>query len=111
MVGQALKFLPSRLSRSHVDDGEDDDDEAEELLVPWHRVLSSSGKISLRGSSAATERQAARLRAEGIEVRGGEPGSGDGGRVSLTTYGWFPAVEQASEGSSEGERRVRTRRA
>lgn len=81
--------------------------------VPWHRVVSSSGVISPRGNVGAVRRQGEYLEAEGVEVRdgpraggggwgggGGGDGAGpagvdafglggvDGGRVSMTRYGW-----------------------
>ncbi len=34
--------------------------------VPWHRVVSAKGAISLRGSMGDAERQRARLEAEGV---------------------------------------------
>src|SRR5262245_13164496 len=49
--------------------------------VPWHRVINASGKISLRGPSAITQRL--RLLAEGVEVS-------EGGRVAMRTFGWRP---------------------
>ncbi|BFZ60749.1 Alkyltransferase-like protein 1 [Saitoella coloradoensis] len=79
-VGQALKYLPA--------DQHDD--------VPWHRVVSSSGKISPRERMEGAREQASILREEGVEVV--DVGiderleGGGGGKVSLRMYGWFPEV-------------------
>ena len=51
--------------------------------VPWHRVVGSAGRISLRAGGGA-KKQRGRLIAEGIEV---EPG----GRIDLAMYLWEPA--------------------
>ncbi|ODQ51352.1 DNA binding methylated-DNA--cysteine S-methyltransferase [Saitoella complicata NRRL Y-17804] len=78
-VGQALKYLP-----------------ADQADVPWHRVISSSGKISPRERMEGAREQAAILREEGVEVV--DVGmderfeGGGGGKVSLGVYGWFPEV-------------------
>jgi methylated-DNA-protein-cysteine methyltransferase-like protein len=61
MAGYALHRLPDGLD------------------LPWHRVLNSRGKISLRGE-AATEQQR-RLKEEGIEF--------SRGRVDMRRYGWM----------------------
>jgi methylated-DNA-protein-cysteine methyltransferase-like protein len=66
LVGTALKKLPK--SR----------------IVPWHRVLTASGKLAFPSGSDAFARQSARLKREGVElVRG---------RVDLRRFGW-PSVE------------------
>ncbi|MBW7931632.1 MAG: MGMT family protein [Gammaproteobacteria bacterium] len=39
--------------------------------LPWHRVVNAAGRISLPAGSPAFREQVARLRAEGVEVRGG----------------------------------------
>ena len=49
--------------------------------VPWHRVLRSNGEIAPRPSA---ERQKAKLRAEGVTVRGN--------RVSMTRFQWTPSM-------------------
>ncbi|KAK4056730.1 Alkyltransferase-like protein 1 [Microbotryomycetes sp. JL221] len=101
----------------HGDSDELDDDdvlpepEPNPEWVPWHRVVSSSGVISPRGSNVAVRRQADWLRAEGVEVGEGPRAAGggngqqgwdgapagvdafglggvEGGRVSMTRYGW-----------------------
>ncbi|GAA5987793.1 hypothetical protein JCM11641_004931 [Rhodosporidiobolus odoratus] len=140
MVGTALKVLPRSLSSPYLlpprpnpaaanveadpltgEDEQEEKEEDEEAVmpepepnpdwVPWHRIVSSSGVISPRGSTAAVARQADFLRAEGVEVRegprndgggggngGAEQGGGvdafglggaiSGGRVSIAKYGW-----------------------
>lgn len=48
--------------------------------IPWHRVISSSGKVSIP-SEAGAKRQTALLQAEGIPFRAS-------GRVNLKVYAW-----------------------
>lgn len=60
-VGRVLKHLPAGSK------------------LPWHRVINSSGQISLTGEGLARQREA--LLAEGVEVSGI-------GRVSLARYRW-----------------------
>ncbi|EGU45697.1 methylated-DNA--protein-cysteine methyltransferase-related protein [Vibrio ichthyoenteri ATCC 700023] len=62
-VGKALSHLP------------------EGSKLPWHRVLNSQGKISLKGNDL--QRQQEKLEQEGIEVS-------ESGRVSLKKYQWQP---------------------
>lgn len=50
--------------------------------LPWHRVLSARGVISLPAARGGRE-QARRLRAEGVRVR-------PGGRVDLEAFLWRP---------------------
>jgi methylated-DNA-protein-cysteine methyltransferase-like protein len=50
--------------------------------LPWHRVLSSQGRISLGGEGGSIQRQL--LEQEGIRV-------GPGGEVPLEVYGWQPS--------------------
>ena len=49
--------------------------------VPWHRVINSQGKISVRAASDAHLRQRERLEAEGIVL-------GPKGKVDLSRYVW-----------------------
>lgn len=42
---------------------------SDEPAVPWHRVVGAGGRISLR-AGGGTDRQKARLRAEGVRFRG-----------------------------------------
>lgn len=54
----------------------------EDTHLPWHRVVNARGEISLPVKSHSFNRQLARLRSEGIEMKGS--------RVSLQQYGWKP---------------------
>ncbi|PVI04895.1 DNA binding methylated-DNA--cysteine S-methyltransferase [Periconia macrospinosa] len=67
--------------------------------VPWQRVINSKGGISPRGPSGAS-RQAAALRAEGVEVNEGAMGELS---VDLQAHGWFPAMLPSEEELAEGE--------
>ncbi|EXJ80849.1 methylated-DNA-protein-cysteine methyltransferase like protein [Capronia epimyces CBS 606.96] len=82
-VGVCLKHLPA------FDPANPDRFFFHDQNVPWQRVVNSKGGISPRGDDgAAANRQAERLRAEGVEVnnaRGIEEMSIDFGK-----YGWFP---------------------
>lgn len=55
LVGRALSECPGRL--------------------PWHRVLSAAGRISLPRGSPSYAKQVRRLEAEGVEVRNGKVAS------------------------------------
>lgn len=44
---------------------------SDEAGLPWHRVLRSDGRIAFPAGSPGFDEQARRLRAEGVEVRGG----------------------------------------
>lgn len=50
--------------------------------VPWWRVLGSGGKITIRGRLDARERQAERLRQEGVEC--------ELYQIDMKTYEWNP---------------------
>lgn len=67
-VGYALRQLP---------DGHD---------VPWHRVITASGKIAFAAGSRAHDEQCKRLMSENVEVRGG--------RVDMRTYRWQPDLDE-----------------
>lgn len=59
-------------------------------LVPWYRVVSSSGVISSRGpGTEGAQRQKEALEVEGVEVSTGRTGDL---RVNLAVWGWFPQV-------------------
>lgn len=59
-------------------------------LVPWYRVISSSGTISSRGPGTnGARRQRDELEAEGVEVITGRTGDM---RVDFGRWGWFPQV-------------------
>ncbi|HBV77543.1 MULTISPECIES: MGMT family protein [Vibrio] len=62
-VGKALSHLP------------------EGSTLPWHRVVNSQGKISLKGNDLL--RQKTKLVDEGVEVSGL-------GKISLKQYLWHP---------------------
>lgn len=67
-VGYVLRHLP---------DGHD---------VPWHRVITASGRIAFAAGSDGFERQRARLRAEGVKVTDG--------RVEMARYRWEPDLDE-----------------
>lgn len=52
--------------------------------LPWHRVVRTNGEIAFPEGSVQREEQTARLRAEGIVVKGG--------RVAMRTFRWQPSV-------------------
>jgi methylated-DNA-protein-cysteine methyltransferase-like protein len=57
--------------------------------VQWQRVVSSAGRISLRGPSTdGAARQGEALQGEDVEVHVGRTNEL---LVDLATYGWFPA--------------------
>ena len=64
-VGLALRRLPSG------------------TRVPWHRVLNSSGRISLPDRSVSNHRQRLRLEEEGLVFRGN-------GSLDLLRFRWLP---------------------
>jgi methylated-DNA-protein-cysteine methyltransferase-like protein len=57
------------------------------LELPWHRVLRASGQIALPRDSDGFREQCQRLRAEGVEVRGG--------RVPLSRFGLDGDLDRA----------------
>ncbi len=65
-VGWALRALPP------------------ENNVPWHRVLNSSGRITIVNPHTTKQEQAQRLKKEGVEVSQ----DGDGYIVDLKHYLW-----------------------
>lgn len=48
--------------------------------LPWHRVITASGKLGLSPDSAAGQEQRQRLRAEGLLL--------NGDRVDMHLHGW-----------------------
>lgn len=56
--------------------------------VAWHRVIATSGVISVHGSNA----QQRLLEADGIEVNVGVVGES---RVTVEKWGWFPEGNDA----------------
>lgn len=67
-VGRALRELP---------DGSD---------VPWHRIITASGRLAFAPGSDAWERQSARLQREGVTL--------DNGRVNLRQFRWQPDLDE-----------------
>lgn len=67
-VGRALKHLP----------GDRD--------VPWHRVLTASGRLAFEPGSRAFRRQASRLREEDVPVLKG--------KVDMSRYRWQPDLDE-----------------
>lgn len=51
--------------------------------VPWHRVISAKGQISLPRASGADVTQRLRLEREGVRFDGK-------GRIDLRVFGWVP---------------------
>ncbi|ODQ78225.1 hypothetical protein BABINDRAFT_29222, partial [Babjeviella inositovora NRRL Y-12698] len=91
-VGQLLKYL-QEYSEDSTQDVSEFTQRFNHLTVPWWRVISSQGKISSRGPTPrrntnqdvlGEERQARKLRLEGVEV------SESSYQVDLGEYGWFP---------------------
>jgi methylated-DNA-protein-cysteine methyltransferase related protein len=58
LVGHALRVAP------------------DDLDLPWHRVVGAGGRIAFPAGSRSHREQCRRLRAEGLEVRGGRVRSG-----------------------------------
>jgi methylated-DNA-protein-cysteine methyltransferase-like protein len=67
-VGYALKHVP------------------DELDVPWHRVVRSSGRLAFDRNSPAYRRQSRRLAAEKVPL--------SGGRVNMKKYRWQPDLDE-----------------
>jgi len=54
--------------------------------VPWHRVVSAAGRISLPAGSEGYRRQRDRLIEEGVAVQRG--------RISMARFGWQPDLDE-----------------
>lgn len=67
-VGRALKSLPDRTD------------------VPWHRVVTSSGRLAFAPSSPSFRAQRRRLAEEDVPVIGG--------RVNMKKYRWTPDMDE-----------------
>ena len=67
-VGYALRTLPARSD------------------VPWHRVVTASGRLAFPPDSASFRRQRRLLRAEDVPVLGG--------RVNMHEYRWTPDLDE-----------------
>ncbi|HEY9133876.1 MAG TPA: MGMT family protein [Dyella sp.] len=66
----------------------------EGMVLPWFRVLRSSGQIAFPPGSRAFREQSRLLRAEGIEVKNG--------RVPLSRFGLDADIDRALWGLGEG---------
>jgi len=67
-VGYALRHIP---------DGHD---------VPWHRVITASGKIAFRTGSRAFNEQSKRLQEEDVAILNG--------RIDMKKYRWQPDLDE-----------------
>lgn len=67
-VGYALKHLPDRSG------------------VPWHRVVTASGRLAFEPGSRSYRRQVRALGEENVPVLGG--------RVDMQQYGWQPDLDE-----------------
>ena len=65
-VGRAMRFAPATL--------------------PWHRVVTASGRIAFPVHSAGYRRQCARLSEEDVPVIGG--------RIDMRRYRWQPTLDE-----------------
>jgi methylated-DNA-protein-cysteine methyltransferase-like protein len=54
--------------------------------VPWHRVITASGRIAFEAGSARFEKQKALLAEENVTVTAG--------RVDMRKYRWRPALDE-----------------
>ena len=54
--------------------------------VPWHRVITASGRIAFEAGSAGFERQQALLAQENVTVTAG--------RVDMRKYRWRPELDE-----------------
>jgi methylated-DNA-protein-cysteine methyltransferase related protein len=67
-VGHALRLLPSNSG------------------VPWHRVITTSGRIAFDKDSRAYNRQSRRLMMEGVAILNG--------RIDMQKYRWQPDLDE-----------------
>ena len=65
-VGRAMRFAPPSL--------------------PWHRVVTASGRVAFPAHSAGYRRQCARLSEEDVPVIGG--------RIDMRRYRWQPTLDE-----------------
>jgi methylated-DNA-protein-cysteine methyltransferase related protein len=70
-LGRAARWVGRELSR--LPDGS---------KLPWHRVVSASGRPSLAAGTLSGTEQRARLRAEGVTFRND--------RIDMRLHGWRP---------------------
>ncbi|MCI0516669.1 MAG: MGMT family protein [Woeseiaceae bacterium] len=54
--------------------------------LPWHRVITSSGRIAFKPGSRPFREQAKRLKMEGVTVKGG--------RVDMRIFRWQPDLDE-----------------
>jgi methylated-DNA-protein-cysteine methyltransferase-like protein len=59
---------------------------SDQFNLPWHRVISSKGVVSIKDSNGRAE-QISRLREEGIHVDQADS-------VDLAEFGWRPIIEK-----------------
>ncbi|WP_444995580.1 MGMT family protein [Aliikangiella sp. IMCC44359] len=59
-------------------------DAPEELMLPWYRVLRSSGQLAFSAGSCQAEKQKGLLQEEGVVVLNN--------RVKLAQFGWQPEL-------------------
>ena len=70
-LGRAARWVGRTLSQ--LPDG---------TRLPWHRVVASGGRISLKLGTVSGDEQRARLRAEGVHI--------SNNRVDMKCHGWRP---------------------
>ena len=58
----------------------------DDMPLPWHRVITSSGKLAFDVDSSAFKRQRDRLAEEGVPVLNG--------RVDMDKYRWQPDLDE-----------------
>ena len=56
------------------------------MVLPWHRVITASGKSAFKPDSRHFKMQCDRLRKEGVEV--------NGGKVNMQIYRWEPGLDE-----------------
>ena len=82
-VGSSLKHAKMILECLHEDTSDGSLDTLNIDVIPWWRVLLSSGKISSRENTTGMSIQRRKLQEEGIIVL-------DSNYVDLERHGWFP---------------------
>jgi len=100
-VGRALRELPGDLAWRFASAAKSsramhaENEAAQTLAVPWHRVVNARGRVSPRGDGRAIAVQVALLRSEGIAVT--DTGVLVGG---LEAVGWFPEPWRGYDGAA-----------
>ena len=93
-VGVCLKHLPT------YDPTEPNKYFYHDENVPWQRVVNAKGGISPRGDGgSAANRQAQKLREEGVEVD--EARGVEERHVDFSRFGWFPTQLPSEEGEED----------